>query len=49
MLNYVKIGQSPSPQNVFCLLQRKPCKNDENVFYFILKALLVLRIFKCLP
>ena len=30
------------------LLQWKPFKNDENVFYFIFKALFVLKIFKFL-
>ena len=34
--------------NPFCLLQWKHFKNDENVLYFIVKALFVLTIFKFL-
>ena len=33
---------------LFCLLHWKPFKSKENAFYFILKALFVLQIFKCL-
>ena len=36
------------PKNVSYLLDWKPFKNDENVFYFNLKALSVLKIFKFL-
>ena len=33
---------------IFYLLQWKPFKNDKNAFYFMLKALLVFKIFKFL-
>ena len=44
----LKVGLSPSKKISFYLLQWKPFKNDENSFYFILKALFVLKIFKFL-
>ena len=43
-----KVGLSPSKKNLLCLLQCKPLKNDENAFYFILKVIFVLKIFKFL-
>ena len=45
---YLKVGLSPSKQNSFYLLQWNPIKSDEKCFIFILKALLVLKIFKFL-
>ena len=43
-----KVGLSTS-ENFFCyLLDRKPLKMMKNAFYFILKALFVLKIFKFL-
>ena len=35
---WLKVGFSPSKQNCFYLLQRKPIKNDENSFLFHLKS-----------
>ena len=47
--NYTRLKSDPHlPKKRFYLLQWKPFKNDENAFYFILKALFVLKIFKCL-
>ena len=43
-----KVGLSTS-EKFFCyLLDRKPLKMMKNAFYFILKALFVLKIFKFL-
>ena len=36
------------PKNLCNLLDRKPFKNDEKCFYFVLKALFVIKIFKFL-
>ena len=44
-----KFGLSPSIKVSFYLVQRKPFRNDIKIlFYFILKALFVLKIFKFL-
>ena len=48
LMNRFKVGLSPSKKNLFDMLQWKPFKNDEKAFYFILKALFVLKIFKFL-
>ena len=46
MLNYFKVGFSPSKKFcVICLIE-SPLKMMRNAFYFILKALFVLKIFK---
>ena len=40
--------QKPTPtfqKGCFYLLQQKPLKKDENVFYFMLKALFGLKVF----
>ena len=48
-LGYVEVGLSTSKKNLFYFLQWKPWwKMMKNVFYFILKALFVLKIFKFL-
>ena len=47
-LALVKVRLSASKQNSFYLPQWNPFKNDENCFYYILKALFVLKIFKFL-
>ena len=44
---FFKVGLSPSKKS-FYLRQEKPLKNDENAFYFILKALFVLNVFEYL-
>ena len=45
---FLKVGLSPSKKNcVICLIEN-PLKMMKNAFYFILKALFVLRIFKFL-
>ena len=42
----LKVGLSPSKKNcVICVIER-PLKMMKNAFYFILKALFVLKIFK---
>ena len=38
-------SNSHLPKICFYLIQRKPFKNDENAFYFMLKAPFVLDIF----
>ena len=43
-----KVGISPSKQNSFACFNESPVKMMENTFYFILKALFVLKIFKFL-
>ena len=42
----VKVGLSPSKNNLFYFIQLNPLKMMKNVFYFILKALFVFKIFK---
>ena len=45
---YTKVGLSPSKKNcVICLIE-SPLKMTKNAFYFILKTLFVLVIFKFL-
>ena len=47
--NYMlKVGLSPSKKNFFICFNDSPSKMMKNAFYFILKALFVLRIFKFL-
>ena len=43
-----KVGLSPSKKNFFICFNESPLKIMRNYFYFILKALLVLKIFKFL-
>ena len=46
--SFIKVGLSPSKKIcVICLIE-SPLKMMKNVFYFILKALFVLKIFKFL-
>ena len=40
-----KVGLSPSKKNCFICFNKSPSKVMKNAFYFILKALLVLKIF----
>ena len=44
----IKVGLSPSRKNLLYLFQWKPLKMTKNAFYFILKDLFVLKIFKFL-
>ena len=45
----IKVGPSPSKKKSCYFLDRKPFKNEKkNAFYFILKALFVLKIFRLL-
>ena len=43
-----KVGLSPSKKFSFICFNDSPSKIMKNAFYFILKALFVLKIFKCL-
>ena len=43
--NMLKVGLSPSKKFVLFFLYESPLKMMKNVFYFILKALFVLKIF----
>ena len=45
---FLKLG-SYLPKKLVVLLQWKPFKNDQNWFYFLLKAFFTLKIFKFLP
>ena len=45
----IKVGLSPSKKNLFICFNDNPSKMMKNAFYFILKALCVLKIFKFLP
>ena len=45
---FSKVGLSPSKKKLYCLLHWKPLKMMKNAFYFILKALSALKIFKFL-
>ena len=45
----IKVGLSPSEKKLYYLIIESPLKVMKNVFYFILKALFVLKIFKFLP
>ena len=48
MTGILKVGLSPSKKNcVICFIE-SPLKKMKNAFYFILKALFVLKIFKFL-
>ena len=44
----LKVGLSPSKKNCFIYFNESPLKMMENGFYFILKALLVLKLFNFL-
>ena len=44
----LKVGLSPSKKNCFIYLNESPLKMMKNAFYFILKALFILTIFKFL-
>ena len=46
--NLFKAGLAPSKKILFICFNKSPLKMTKNVFYFILKALFVLRIFKFL-
>ena len=46
---WFKIGLSPSKKACFISVSESFLKMMENVFYFILKALSCLKIFKLLP
>ena len=46
--NKVKVGLSPSKKFFAICLTQNPLKIMKNAFYFILKALFVLKIFKFL-
>ena len=45
---FIKAGLSPSKKVFFICFNNSPSKVMKNVFYFILKALFVLKIFKLL-
>ena len=45
----VKAELSPSKKNFFIYFNDSPSKMMKNPFYFILKALFVLKIFEFLP
>ena len=42
------VGLPPSKKFILICFNESPSKLMKNVFYFILKALFVLKIFKCL-
>ena len=44
----LKVGLSPSKKFIFICFSESPLKMMKNAFYFILKALMVLKIFKFL-
>ena len=44
----IKVGVSSSKKNCFICFNESPLKKMENTFYFILKALFFLKIFKFL-
>ena len=44
-----KVGPSPSKENCVICLTESPLKMMKNVFYFVLKAFFILKIFKFLP
>ena len=46
--SYIKVGLSPSKKICGICLIESPLKMMKNAFYFILKALFVLKIFKFL-
>ena len=46
--NYFKVGLSPSKKIFFICFNDSPWKMMKNAFYFILKALFVLKVFKFL-
>ena len=48
VLSYIKVGLSPSKKICIISLIESPLKMMENVFYFVLKGLFVLKIFKFL-
>ena len=45
----IKVGLSPSKKSFFICFNDSPSKMMKNAFYFILKALFLLKIFKFLP
>ena len=47
-LSQFKVGLSPSKKDFFICFNSSPSKLMKNAFYFILKALFVLKIFKFL-
>ena len=47
-LDLLKVGLSPSKKIYIFNFNGKPFKNDEECFYFILKALFVLKAFNVL-
>ena len=44
----ITVGLSPSKKNIFFALMIAPSKMIKNAFYFILKVIFVLKIFKFL-
>ena len=44
----IKVGLSPSEKDCFIFFDESPLKMMKDVFYFTLKALFVLKIFKLL-
>ena len=48
ILNEFKVGLSPSPKIYIICLIESPLKMMKNAFYFILKALFILKIFEFL-
>ena len=44
---FIKVGLSPSKKCVICLIE-SPLKMMKNAFYFVLKALSIIKIFKFL-
>ena len=45
----LKVGPSSSKKNYFIFFNESPLKMMKNAFYFTLKTLFVLKIFKVLP
>ena len=48
LIGHVKEGLSPSNKFISIFFNKSPLKMMKNAFYFILKALFVLKIFKFL-
>ena len=46
MVDIFKVESSPSRKNCFICFNESPLKMIKNAFYFILKALFILKIFK---
>ena len=49
MEHWLKVGLSPSKKTCVISFVESPLKIMKNAFYFILKALFVLKIFQFLP